>query len=653
MTDLSILIPARNEEWLKRTIESILPKIEMDTEIIVILDGYWPPEPLVVDKRVTILHLEEPIGQRAATNLAAKLSTAEFVMKMDAHCDVDKGFDRKLIEPYRNGELGADVTSVPQMWNLHVFDWVCDLCGVHQDQGPVPLACIKRGRRGRVDPNHHCEGKAFHREVIWDIRRRTEYARFDADLHFQYWGEYGARPAAQDQLAPVMCCVGAAWMMPRARYWELGGMDEAHGSWGQMGVELACKSWLSGGQQVVNKRTWFAHLFRTQPGFGFPYPNSGSAQDAARARSRDLWMNNKWPGQMHPLAWLLDKFWPVPNWDGPEGQEALWQVLAAGRQFEAEHGNPAPAYLAGSSGSGYLPAGGPWSFPGGNNESTPQEHVAPVNRVEPDGDLLPSGLVHAGVPAVAGRAPLIDLNPASIGGVYYTDNRLDEGEPALALAVRRQLCRQQDLDMVFVSLDTLPNEINSVCGPQVWMTTLERGYLTMFKQILRGLEELHSKTVFLTEHDVLYHPSHFDFRPPRDDTFYYNQNLWKVDAATGRTLFYYSNHVSQICASRELLLEHYRARVARVEAEGKYDYHIGFEPGTHAFPRGIDSHPVATWESAFPNLDVRHSLNLTKSRWNKFEFRNQKYTAGWTEGVIQGIAGWPSAATLPELLSKL
>jgi hypothetical protein len=66
---------------------------------------------------------------------------------------------------------------------------------------------------------------------------------------------------------------------------------------------------------VVNKKTWFAHLFRTQPGFGFPYQIQASDQERAREYSRDLWLNNKWDKQVRPLSWLVEKFAPVPDWE--------------------------------------------------------------------------------------------------------------------------------------------------------------------------------------------------------------------------------------------------------------------------------------------------------------------------------------------------
>ena len=39
---VSIIIPARNEEFLQKTIECVLEAAEEDIEIITICDGYWP-----------------------------------------------------------------------------------------------------------------------------------------------------------------------------------------------------------------------------------------------------------------------------------------------------------------------------------------------------------------------------------------------------------------------------------------------------------------------------------------------------------------------------------------------------------------------------------------------------------------------------------
>jgi len=226
------------------------------------------------------------------------------------------------------------------------------------------------------------------------------------------------------------------------------------------------------------------------------------------------------------------------------------------------------------------------------------------------------------------------------GIVYYTDNRL---EPRILSACQRQLLKAR-LPSVCVSLRPLPFGVNVVLN-------LERGPLTMFRQILTGLEMSRADVVFLAEHDVLYHPSHFEFEPERDDLFYYNNNLWKVDAGSGRALFHYSNHTSQLCACRSLLLNHYQKRVELVEKNG-YNSRMGYEPGTHGRAERVDDYGCETWMSEQPNIDLRHGNNLTPTRWKREQFRNQRFTKGWTEA--DSVPGWGrTLGRMDEFLSEV
>jgi len=298
MKDLSILIPAYNEEFLSRTVEDLLSNIEGNTEIIVNCNGYWPDPPIKDDPRVTLVHYTDNIGQRAGTNVLAKLSQAKYLMKIDAHCSFDKGFDVKMMR-----EMHDDWTMIPSMRNLHAFDWKCRKCGIRTYQGPTPTKCSR------------CGGESFKKRMVWLPRKGTtnSFYRFDKNLHFQYWRELGHRPESQGDIAETMSIQGSCFMITREKYWELNICDEGHGSWGQQGVEVACKTWLSGGRLVVNKKTWYAHMFRTQGGdFGFPYPNSGIQQ--AREYSKKLWIDGTWDKAIHPLSWLIEKFAPVPDW---------------------------------------------------------------------------------------------------------------------------------------------------------------------------------------------------------------------------------------------------------------------------------------------------------------------------------------------------
>lgn len=283
--------------FLNRTVQEVLTKSRAKTECIVILDGAWPEEPLPQDPRLTVIYHPTSVGQRAAINEGARVSRADYIMKLDAHCTLDKGFDLKLIRSAR--ELGRNVVQVPLQYNLHAFDWVCP-----------------EGHRRYQSPSGPCTvcGKDTTRDIIWKKRenRKTWAWCFDKDLHFQYWPEY-QREHTEDYVE-TMSLLGACFFMARSYYWEIDGSDEAHGSWGQQGTEIACKAWLSGGRLICNRKTWFSHLFRTQGGdFSFPYENPGSAVQKARAHSQQLWKGGTWPKAVHDLDWLIAKFKP-PGW---------------------------------------------------------------------------------------------------------------------------------------------------------------------------------------------------------------------------------------------------------------------------------------------------------------------------------------------------
>lgn len=304
MRDVSVIIPARNEQFLARTVQDVLANARADTEVIAIADGYTPDPPLPVHPNVTACYLSESIGQRAAVNEGARISQAKYVMKLDAHCALAEGFDVALME-----DCQPDWTMVPAMHHLHASDWQCKSCGDRTYQGVKPTECGK------------CKAADFEMVMVWKPRHKTPHVsyRFDKAMHFQYWKKHARRPECQGPLVETMSFIGACMFLERDRFWALGGMDEAHGSWGQFGTEISLKSWLSGGKLVASRKTWFAHLFRTgnfsrNGQSSFPYPLSFADQEKARAYSQDLWLNDKWPLAKHKLAWLVEKFKPVPDW---------------------------------------------------------------------------------------------------------------------------------------------------------------------------------------------------------------------------------------------------------------------------------------------------------------------------------------------------
>ena len=304
--ELSICIPARNEEFLSRTVQDLLENTTDKTEIIVVLDGVWANPPITQHPRVNVIYVPEPIGQRAAAKLGGRLSKARFFAKTDAHCSFDKDFDLKMFKAFE--KTGEGVVMVPIMKNLHIYDWKCHKCGtkVYQDVKPICPNC----------------GSAMKKKMLWKPRRGTHSVSycFDAEPHFQYFNDYTRRPEfikdrEETRITETMSLQGSFYMMTRENYYGLNVDDETLGSWGNQGIEVALKFWLSGRKCLINHDTWYAHCFRTKNGiFGFPYHQPGNEVGKTKQRVKDLFWKKQFKHQIYPVSWLVERFWPVPNW---------------------------------------------------------------------------------------------------------------------------------------------------------------------------------------------------------------------------------------------------------------------------------------------------------------------------------------------------
>jgi len=301
MKSLSVIIPSRNEEFLKNTVEDILKNKRDDTEIIVGLDGEWSNPPLTQHPDLNVIYYPVSIGQRAMTNQCVKLAQGKYVMKVDAHCAFDEGFDTKMLEAFK--KVGDNVVMAPIMRNLWVYDWKCYKCGkrTYQDKGDIcPV-----------------DGEKMRKKMLWIAKtnpQSTAYC-FDPEPHFQYHGaQQQKQKDSGDKIVETMSLQGSCFMCTKEKYEDLNICDEELGSWGSQGIEVACKFWLSGGRVLVNKNTWYAHCFRTKSVFGFPYKLSGRQVQEAKHKAKDLFFNNKWNKAIYPLSWLVEKFWPVKGW---------------------------------------------------------------------------------------------------------------------------------------------------------------------------------------------------------------------------------------------------------------------------------------------------------------------------------------------------
>jgi hypothetical protein len=223
-----------------------------------------------------------------------------------------------------------------------------------------------------------------------------------------------------------------------------------------------------------------------------------------------------------------------------------------------------------------------------------------------------------------------------IGAIYYTHNILD---PKIMEACQKTIRNGFKGEIISVSLKPINFGKNIVLD-------LEPGVVTMTRQILTALENSTADYVFFLEHDLCYHASHFDFAPPTDDTYYYNENVWRWDFPNDRLIGYDGlKSLSGLCCNRELAVRHYRKRKELIEANrwenGRDPYwarRIGYEPGKPKKRGGFLDEKKATWKSKYPLIDIRHSGTITKPKVTLDSFKRQP--TGWKEIKINEIKGW-------------
>jgi len=216
------------------------------------------------------------------------------------------------------------------------------------------------------------------------------------------------------------------------------------------------------------------------------------------------------------------------------------------------------------------------------------------------------------------------------GLVYYTNHSVDE---KIMLACQAQLKRCMEIwKFPIISVSQKPMNF----GQNFVMDKMESSVLSMYKQILKGLQESKTDVVFFIEHDVLYHPSHFDFTPERDDHFYYNRNEWHVSSVSGKTVYYEHNNTTELSAFRETLLSHIKRAIETNTDTFHASY--GIAPPKGIPPEEQRLRHYSTYMSKVPNIDIRHPNTLSRQRMTIDEFRSERSRRGWTES--DGVPGW-------------
>jgi len=247
--------------------------------------------------------------------------------------------------------------------------------------------------------------------------------------------------------------------------------------------------------------------------------------------------------------------------------------------------------------------------------------------------------------------------------LYYTENRLRE--PLFSFCQRMLEKAANGRPIVSISHKPINLGINICIGVH------KPSWLMLYKQLFYGVRLAKTKYVATAEHDCLYTDEHFSFKPPKDDTFYYNENNRLVQYAQdkheelkGMYSSYWKQRLalSQMICNRELLVEMLGARLDLLD-RGRKDIvkslvfagEFGLsdmrvkesrhkkimqarkwaESGRPVYLKNLikdhlDKEKYDVFKTEIPNLDIRHDSNFTGPKrgkrrtfndphWGKFE----------------------------------
>lgn len=273
--NLSILIPARNEPFLKRTVEDVLENATRDIEILVGLDGWdftvWD------DPRVRWIHEEESIGMRPMLNKLAGLAEGKHLMKLDAHCLVAKGFDEQLIKDHQ-----PTWVQIPRRERLDADKWEV----IKDGRPPVDYEFIVFENLLR----------GFIWGTTWEERTQERSDPIDDTMHFQ----------------------GSCWFMTKEWFTKNNLFSLAYGTFAQESEEILFNTLLNGGSVKTNKNTYYAHLHKNHEQRKW-FEFESEELRAGIAYSHNLWVKEN---KELFISWV-EKFMPIPGWPS-HWKKMLW-----------------------------------------------------------------------------------------------------------------------------------------------------------------------------------------------------------------------------------------------------------------------------------------------------------------------------------------
>ena len=205
------------EENVSRTIDSLKENSTYKLEFIFLADG-WTPEDMPDD--FIVKSYPEKVGVRVSLNEGVELASGEYILRLDAHCSMSKGWDLELVKHCKDDTICVSVIDVliEETWE------------------------VKKHSYGFVYINPSCEEK--------------------------WWGRYPKQNKDID-CEPTMSFTGCGWLCKRNFYLKSLKLDEKNSKWGCLGPDLTLRAYKAGGSILLCKNVICGHVFNTNSS-GYP-----------------------------------------------------------------------------------------------------------------------------------------------------------------------------------------------------------------------------------------------------------------------------------------------------------------------------------------------------------------------------------------------
>lgn len=286
---VSVIIPSRSAQWLKKTVEDLLNKAGGEVEVVVVYDGRWaePDEMPPNDPRVVQIHhglIHDNYGMRESINAGVRVARGQFIMVLDEQCAVSQGYDVRL-----SSICEGNWVIVPRRYRLDPENWKI----IEDGRKPIDYMYIEYPYRKAYDKTQGLHGAE-------DRQRYYDRKNIEVD--------------------DLMTMQGSCYFMKKT-WWDKilpNGLDSSkYGNFTMEAQEVSMTTWLSGGRVVVDKASHYVHWHKGSKGRGYAftteqYKRHQEGMEKGRLFAIQYWLSTQ--DYEYDFAWLIKKFWPVPGW---------------------------------------------------------------------------------------------------------------------------------------------------------------------------------------------------------------------------------------------------------------------------------------------------------------------------------------------------